>query len=101
MSEIKTGRIDAAAAAHLMRLTGKPTLDEAIAEALVWRESHETLQREKAEHAVLVATAEDQERKALVAQLTSLGASVVPALAAMPIADLRAYVSDWRKANRK
>jgi hypothetical protein len=95
-----------AASARLVRLSGKPTIGEAVREAEVWRASHIELEAERAKLAKERAALEAGERRKLVAELVKIGAEI-PALAwagdgatkpaepwaSMPIAQLRERVA--------
>jgi phage I-like protein len=101
-----------AASARLMRLSGKTSIVDAIAEVEVWRTSHLKLETETQKLAAERKVLEDAERRKLCVELVSL-AGRAPAtvwaddkssapkayLAAMPIADLRAMHADAIKAS--
>ncbi len=97
----------AAASARLMRLSGRPSLIEALADAEVWRASHLKLESETQRLAEERKVLEAAERRKLCVELVSLGGRAPatvwatpesvdpkPYLAKMPIADLRAMHAD-------
>lgn len=91
-----------AAAASILRLTGKSTHVEALSEVEAWRESHIKLEAERSKLATERAVLESSERRRLVSELVKLGAEI-PAtawaddkatkpckrLASEPLAELR------------
>lgn len=111
MSEDDKKKAAVAAASVLVRLSGKDSLVEALAEAEVWRQSHITLETERQALAAERAMLEAAERREGCAKLVKL-AGRAPAtvwaddkasapkkyLASMPIADFREYVADAIKS---
>jgi len=103
-----------AAASRLMRLTGKGSLVEAVAQVEVFRASHLELETERQKLAAERATLEAAERRKLCVELVTLAgrapaevwaddaaSAPKPYLAAMPIADLRAMHGDAVKSSVK
>ncbi len=103
----------AASVTRFVRLSGKASLIEALAEAEVWRTSHLTLETETQKLAAERKVLEDAERRKLCIELVTLGGRA-PAmvwatpdtgsapkayLLSMPISDLRAMHADEVKAN--
>ncbi len=102
----------AAALSSFMRLSGKSSFVEALAEASVWRASHIELETERQKLAAEREVLESAERRKGCIELVTLGGRA-PAtvwaddkcsgpkryLASMPIADFRDYVADAIKAN--
>ncbi len=102
-----------AASARLMRLSGKTSIVESVADAEVWRASHVRLEAETQKLAAERAVLESAERRKLCVEMVTQGGrapatiwandestAVKPYLAAMPIADLRSMHADAVKANR-
>lgn len=100
-----------AMSALLCKLTGKPSLAEAVAETEVWRTSHLTLETERTKLSRDRATLEAAERRKLVSDLVVLGAefpstvwtddkqtAIKPRWQKMPIEELRSHVGEQREA---
>lgn len=102
----------AASIARFMRLSGKTSFVDAVAEVETWRTSHLKLETETQKLASERATLESAERRKLCVELVSLAGRAPaavwaddkatapkPYLAMMPIADLRAMHADEIKAS--
>lgn len=103
-----------AATSRLMRLTGKSSIVDAVAQVEIFRASHLELETERQALATERKTLEAAERRKLCAELVTL-AGRAPAevwaddsatapkgyLAAMPLADLRAMHADAVKSSAK
>lgn len=98
----------------LCRLAGKKSFPEAVAEAELWRASHMTLETERKQLARERAVLESAERRSLVTALIKCGAEFPSTVWAndkataiksrwlkMPIAELRAHVSEQRAVRGK
>lgn len=104
----------AAASARLMRLTGKASFVDSVAQVEIFRASHLELETERQALAAERKTLEAAERRKLCVELVTLG-GMAPAmvwaddkssapkgyLAAMALADLRAMHADAVKASAK
>lgn len=101
----------AAASARLMRLSGKSSLVDAIAETEVWRTSHLTLESETQKLAAERATFEMAERRKLCVELVTLRAefpstiwaddkatTLKPRWLKMDLAELRSHCAEQRAA---
>jgi phage I-like protein len=103
-----------AATSRLMRLTGKSSIVDAVAQVEIFRASHLELETERQALATERKTLEAAERRKLCAELVTLAgrapaevwaddAATAPKgyLAAMPLADLRAMHADAVKSSAK
>lgn len=97
----------AAASARFVRLTGKTSLVDALAEAEVWRASHIALETERQTLAAERATLESAERRKLCVDLVAMGAefpstvwtdekatAIKPRWLSMPIDALRSHAAE-------